>query len=140
MTESEDAVAICSMNEKPTPLLPPLVLHQLLQRAPLLWDEDGWEPFRPGIQIRRLYQENEGGPAAALLRYEPGASVPSHEHLGYEHILVLDGEQSDEHGTYPVGTFVVNRPHTAHRVASRTGCVVLVIWEKAVRFPGSGSC
>jgi anti-sigma factor ChrR (cupin superfamily) len=114
---------------------PPLVIHRLLQRASRLRDEAGWTPFRPGIQIQRLYQEFEGGPAAALLRYEPGTSVPSHEHLGYEHILVLDGAQSDEHGTYSAGTFIVNRPRSVHRVASPDGCVVLIIWEKGVRFP-----
>src|SRR5262245_14615588 len=117
------------------PSLPPsLVLERLLQRASSLSEEEGWEPFRPGISIRRLYQEAETGPAAALLRYEPGATVPYHEHLGYEHILVLSGSQSDEHGTYSAGTFIVNRPHSAHRVASQEGCVVLIIWEKGVRF------
>ncbi len=114
---------------------PPLVIDRLLQRAASLRDEAGWKPFRPGIGIQLLYQENEGGPAAALLRYEPGAAVPSHEHPGYEHILVLDGSQQDERGTYPAGTFVVNRPHSVHRVASEAGCVVLIIWEKGVRFP-----
>jgi anti-sigma factor ChrR (cupin superfamily) len=114
----------------------PLVIHDLLQRAPRLRDEAGWEPFRAGVQIRRLYESEDGGPAAALLRYGPGASVPAHEHLGYEHILVLDGAQSDEHGSYPAGTFIVNRPHSAHRVASDTGCVVLIIWERGVRFLG----
>ena len=117
------------------PSSPPLVIHRLLQRASLLRDEEGWTPFRPGIQIQRLYRENEGGSSAALLRYEPGASLPAHEHLGHEHILVLDGAQSDEHGTYPAGTFIVNRPHSVHRVASAGGCVVLIIWEKGVRFP-----
>ena len=109
------------------------MLPRLLQRAAQLRHEDGWEPFRPGIQIQKLYQEGDG-PAAALLRYEPGAAVPAHEHLGYEHILVLDGAQTDEHGTYSAGTLVVNRPHSVHRVASENGCVVLIIWEKNVRF------
>jgi anti-sigma factor ChrR (cupin superfamily) len=130
-----------STNERVMPLAQPLVIERLLQRAALLRDEAGWAPFRPGIQIQRLYQEKDDGPAAALLCYEPGAVVPTHEHLGYEHILVLDGAQSDEHGTYPAGTLVVNRPHSVHRVASENGCVVLAIWEKKIRFhdapPGS---
>jgi len=109
-----------------------------LQRAGLLKDEPGWEPLRPGIHIRRLYQTPHGGAAAALLRYQPGASIPAHEHLGHEHILVLDGAQSDDYGHYPTGTFVVNRPASAHRVASPEGCVVLVIWERGVRFTEAG--
>jgi len=124
-----------SRSENMTSILQPLVIHRLLQRAPQLRDEAGWKPFRAGIQIQQLYQESDAGPAAALLRYEPGATIPSHEHLGYAHIVVLDGAQSDEHGTYPAGTFVVNRPHSVHRVASEGGCIVLIIWEKGVRFP-----
>src|SRR3954447_11334969 len=105
-----------------------LVLTDLLQRAATLKDEPGWEPLRPGVDIRRLYQTPADGPAAALLRYQPGAGIPAHERLGHEHILVLDGAQSDEYGRYPAGTFVVNRPGTSHRVASEEGCVVLIIW------------
>ncbi len=111
-----------------------LVVSGLLQRAASLKDELGWELLRPGVHIRQLYQVPGGGAAAALLRYQPGASVPSHEHLGHEHVLVLDGAQSDERGYYPAGTLVINRPVSAHRVASADGCVVLVIWERGVRF------
>jgi anti-sigma factor ChrR (cupin superfamily) len=123
------------MHDNITPPALPLVIDRLLQRATLLRDEPGWMPFRPGVQVQWLYRMNDDGPAAALLRYEPGASIPTHEQLGYEHILVLDGAQSDEHGTYPAGTLVVNRPHSVHQVASDNGCVVLIIWEKGVRFP-----
>jgi len=110
-----------------------LVLGDLLRRAASLKDEPGWEELRPGVSIRRLYQAPSGA-AAALLRYQPGADIPAHEHLGYEHILVLDGAQSDEYGHYLAGTFVVNRPGSCHRVASEEGCVVLIVWERGVRF------
>jgi anti-sigma factor ChrR (cupin superfamily) len=115
-----------------TPAAAPIVIRDLLQRAAVLRDEPGWEPFRQGIRIRRLYQVGEEGPAAALLRYEPNTAVPAHVHLGYEHILILDGAQSDENGVYPAGTFLVNRPQSIHRVSSATGCVVLIIWEKGI--------
>src|SRR5262249_30207975 len=114
-----------------------LVLEGLLQRAAALKDEPGWEPLRPGVHIRRLYQTPEGA-AAALVRYQPGASIPGHEHLGHEHVLVLDGAQSDEYGRYAAGTLVVNRPGSSHRVASAGGCVVLIVWERAVRFTDGG--
>ena len=110
----------------------PLMIRELLQRAAALRDEPGWEPFRLGIRIRRLYQVGEDGPAAALLCYEPNTAIPAHVHPGYEHILILDGAQSDENGVYQAGTFIVNRPQSRHRVASVAGCVVLIIWEKGV--------
>lgn len=91
-----------------------------------------WEPFRPGVEIHRLYPAEADGAAAALLRYQPGASVPYHLHTGFEHILVLSGSQTDDNGTYAAGTLVVNPPGTRHTVSSPDGCIVLAIWAKPV--------
>ncbi len=93
-----------------------------------------WKPFRPGVQIHRLYGNGVVGPSAALLRYEAGAAVGWHEHDGYEHILILRGAQRDQNGPARAGTLVVNPPGTRHAVASEEGCVVLAIYEKPVRF------
>jgi len=91
-----------------------------------------WQPFRPGVDIHRLYGDGQTGPAAALLKYAPGATVPEHDHTGYEHIVVLSGAQSDAKGSYPAGTVVVNPPGSHHNIKSKTGCIVLIIWEKPV--------
>lgn len=109
----------------------PLVLDALLQRA--LDDEMEWQPFHPGVSIIRLYQEADGH-SAALLRYDPGASVPTHDHPGFEHIIILSGSQIDERGTHPAGSVLVNPPGSSHSVRSPDGCVVLAIWERPVRF------
>lgn len=91
-----------------------------------------WQPFREGVEIYPLYGDRNQGASAALLRYQPGATVPTHDHQGFEHIFVLSGAQSDQNGTYGAGTFVINPPQTHHSVASATGCIVLIIWEKPV--------
>jgi anti-sigma factor ChrR (cupin superfamily) len=109
-----------------------IVLENLAQIAQ--WqDQLRWQPFRDGVEIYPLYGDRTQGPSAALLRYQPGAAVPIHEHQGFEHIFVLSGSQSDPAGTYGTGTFVVNPPQTQHSVLSETGCIVLVIWEKPVK-------
>jgi anti-sigma factor ChrR (cupin superfamily) len=96
-----------------------------------------WQPFREGVEIYALYGDRATGPAAALLRYAPGAKLPWHAHAGYEHILVLSGAQRDEYGEKPIGTLAINPPGTSHHVSSPAGCVVLAIWEKPVVFdPG----
>ncbi|MGA8992411.1 MAG: cupin domain-containing protein, partial [Rhodoplanes sp.] len=69
-----------------------------------------------------------------LLRYEAGARVALHEHLGYEHMLVLEGDQFDEEGAYPAGSFVIHPPGTRHSPGSVGGCIALLIYEKGVRF------
>jgi anti-sigma factor ChrR (cupin superfamily) len=116
-------------------LTSPLIVSDLIQRAHEMREsEDGWEPFREGVTAQWLYEEEGEGARAVLLRYEPGARVAVHEHVGYEHLLILDGDQYDEDGSYPTGTFVVHPPGTRHSPGSRTGCVALLIYEKAVRF------
>jgi len=90
-----------------------------------------FEPFRDGVEIHHI---RKGAPAVALLRYAPGAQVPHHRHTGLETILVLEGEQSDERGTYQTGSYVMNPEGTSHSVWSKTGCVVLIQWERPVEF------
>ena len=92
-----------------------------------------WESLRPGVGIHRLYTTPDGR-SAALLRYEPGASLPRHRHVGYEQILVLAGSQEDDHGSYNAGALIVHPPGSSHAIRSATGCTVLAIWEQPVVF------
>lgn len=109
-----------------------IVLPQLAQRA--LAADFVWSPFRPGVEIHRLYGDGAAGPSAALLRYAPAASIPRHRHEGHEHIYILHGSQVDDAGTYVAGALVVHPPGSSHAVHSPDGCVVLVIWERPVDF------
>lgn len=93
-----------------------------------------WEPLRDGVEVGWIYGKDSPGPRAALLRYQPGATVPEHEHLGYEHIFVLSGAQSDGTRTYQAGTFTVFPPGWSHTVTSADGCVVLAVWTGPLRF------
>ena len=111
----------------------PLPLVDILQGAGDLALRS-WEHFRPGITASWIYQDGESGAAAAFLKYEKGAGAPAHQHIGFEHILVLDGSQSDENGHYGAGTVLISPPGTRHSVHSAEGCVVLAIWEKPVAF------
>jgi anti-sigma factor ChrR (cupin superfamily) len=93
-----------------------------------------WEAFRPGVEIARIYGDGESGPAAALLRYAPGAEVPPHVHTGFEHIVVLSGSQRDERGAYAAGSVVIHAEGSEHSVSSPEGCVVLALWYSPVAF------
>ena len=95
------------------------------------WRDLPFAPFRDGIDIAWLRQ---GEPGIAILRYEPGASVPLHMHPDVEMILVLDGAQSDALGTYGAGDLVINLPGSQHSVISDKGCIVLLMWSKPVVF------
>ncbi len=93
-----------------------------------------WQPFRPGVEIHRLYGDGRTGPTAALLRYREEATVPQHLHQGFEHILVLSGSQKDQNGVLRAGTLSIHPPGTRHSVVSEAGCIVLAIYEKPVKF------
>jgi len=93
-----------------------------------------WQPFRPGVEICRLYGGDGGGASAALLRYAAGARIERHEHVDYEHIIVLAGSQRDEHASYPAGSLLIHGAGTGHSVVSDEGCVVLAIWNSPVVF------
>lgn len=110
-----------------------LELQNVLDADALAHRQD-WQPFHPGIDCIPIYQTADEGPAAMLLRYQPGAHAPPHLHQGYEHILVLSGSQTDERGRHPAGSLLVQAPGTPHHVHSEDGCIVLAIWEKRVRF------
>lgn len=93
------------------------------------FDEASWEPFRSGVDILPLHGQPTKAGASALLRYQPGASVPRHFHTEVEHILVLSGSQQDEAGNYVAGQLVINPAGSSHGVSSPNGCIVLAVWS-----------
>ncbi len=113
----------------------PIIVSSLLEHVASLPDDVNWEPFRPGVTAHWLYREDNGGSSAVLLQYEPGARVARHEHVGYEHLLILEGDQYDEDGSYPEGSLLIHPPGTSHSPGSVGGCLALLIYEKAVLFP-----
>lgn len=75
----------------------------------------------------------ESGQVTSVVRYEPKATFPSHDHPQGEEILVLDGVFSDEHGDWPAGTYLLNPEGFRHAPFSEQGCVLFV---KLRQFPG----
>jgi anti-sigma factor ChrR (cupin superfamily) len=69
-----------------------------------------------------------------LLRYDPGATVPRHRHLGEEHIFVLSGWQEDQTGIQGKGIYSFNPPGSEHSVHSPNGCLVWIHWNGAIEF------
>jgi anti-sigma factor ChrR (cupin superfamily) len=106
-----------------------IAIHGLLHGQ---WRDLPFAPFRPGVEICILRDGGEDGQTAALLRYQPGASVPRHRHRGLETIIVIEGEQSDENGAYRAGDVILNETGSIHTVRSDEGCVVLILWERPV--------
>jgi anti-sigma factor ChrR (cupin superfamily) len=115
------------------------IVLRSLWSDPALAESERFRELWPGVAFLPLYglaedcsPLNRSEPSAAFIRYQPGAHVPEHAHPGYEHILVLQGSQSDQLGHYPAGTCVMSPPGSRHAVFSAEGCLVLAIWHRSV--------
>jgi len=69
---------------------------------------------------------SEQSRVTSVVRYDPGAAFPSHDHPMGEEILVLEGVFSDESGDFPAGSYMLNPEGFAHAPFSKEGCVILV--------------
>jgi anti-sigma factor ChrR (cupin superfamily) len=89
----------------------------------------------PNPHVKRKMLDRVGDEiarATSIVRYEPGSAFERHSHGGGEEILVLEGTFSDEHGSYPAGTYLRNPPQTAHAPFSESGCTLFVkLWQFA---------
>src|SRR3954447_14620196 len=56
----------------PTPpredMMSPIVIKDVLSNIDALEKTFDWKPFRPGVEIARIYNTPDGGPSAAFLR------------------------------------------------------------------------
>jgi ChrR Cupin-like domain len=91
-----------------------------------------WQPSPiPGVERRMLDRiGDEVARATSIVRYAPHSQFSPHIHGGGEEFLVLAGVFQDEHGDYPVGTYVRNPPTSRHTPSSIGGCIILVkLWQ-----------
>jgi ChrR Cupin-like domain len=85
----------------------------------------------PGVERKMLDRiGDEVARATTIVRYAPNSQFFPHTHGGGEEFLVLAGVFQDEHGDYPVGTYVRNPPTSHHTPRSVSGCTILVkLWQ-----------
>jgi len=91
-----------------------------------------WVPSPvPGVHRRMLDRVgDEVARATSIVRYAPGSHFSPHTHGGGEEFLVLNGVFQDEHGDYPVGSYVRNPPTSRHTPGSEIGCTLFVkLWQ-----------
>jgi anti-sigma factor ChrR (cupin superfamily) len=107
------------------------VLRSGFEMSNLEWKP--WiEPGRAGVERCELWLPSDDEPSICMLiRYPAGSHGDFHEHLGYELMLVLDGQLDHSDGrTFTTGTLIVEEPGTTHRMSTRTGATILAIRTK----------
>ncbi len=105
-----------------------LVNADFAKRAVVHAMQTPWLPSpMPGVERRMLDRVGaEVARATSIVKYAPQSAFSAHRHDGGEEFLVLEGVFQDEHGDYPVGSYVRNPPGTSHVPSSESGCVIFV--------------
>lgn len=69
-----------------------------------------------------------------LIYMENGGGIAEHTHRGFEATLVLDGEFSDESGTFKDGDFIVKDGDCVHKPYTDSHCLCLAVMDKPLHF------
>ncbi len=84
--------------------------------------EGRWLPHAPGIEVKRLWNRK-----TLMLRCQPGAVLPAHDHAECEHIVVVSGDFIVGGRSFSTGDYHSVPAGIGHGDAStRGGCILLV--------------
>jgi anti-sigma factor ChrR (cupin superfamily) len=96
-----------------------------------------WRPLaEPGVsgvfvKTLRFDKETHRSPTI-LLKFEAGATYPSHNHPGGEEIFVIEGDLKLGKDQLYAGDYLYTSPNGRHAVWSKSGCIALVIVPQQV--------
>src|SRR5438552_2257282 len=91
----------------------------------------GWQEFRPGVSFKSLWEDKATERRALLARFEPGATLPPHRHVGDELIFLVEGANADESGVVATGNMNYRPNGCVHSVTTQNGATVLaVVWGR----------
>ena len=95
-----------------------------------------WRPMRyPGISNKSLRRDPVTEARVSLMRFEPGAYLPLHEHPEGEEVFVMEGRVRFEQTWYEAGFYLYSPPDSLDDVYSDTGAVILVSLPKPAVHP-----
>lgn len=102
------------------------------ERVVVHYNDVNWlkSPMR-GVERKPLDRVgNEIARATSIVKYAPGSRFSPHIHTGGEEFVVLEGVFQDEHGDFPVGSYIRNPPGSSHTPRSDEGCTIFVkLWQ-----------
>jgi quercetin dioxygenase-like cupin family protein len=86
-----------------------------------------------GIYVKKLrFDEQQQRSPSILLKFEPGAKYPYHNHPGGEEIFVLRGTCFVNQTELQEGDYLYTPPGFKHAVTTQTGCELLLIIPEEV--------
>lgn len=93
--------------------------------------EDGVDT--KGMYVKALrYDEKTKRSPTILLKFEPGAKYPYHNHPGGEELFVLEGSVVIADQTLSAGDYLYTPVDFKHSVTTETGCILLLMIPEEV--------
>lgn len=101
----------------------------------LPWEQTAF----PGVTTKTLVIDRERGTMTVLMKMEPGAVLPDHEHALVEQTWVLEGRLVDLEGPdagleVTAGNFVWRPPGSRHAACTPDGGLMLAVFQIPNRF------
>jgi anti-sigma factor ChrR (cupin superfamily) len=99
-----------------------------------------WEPIKyPGCYVKTLMVDRESGLLTVLLKMDPGAQLPDHEHALMEQTYVLEGRLVDLEGPEKglevgPGEFVYRPAGSRHAAYTPEGGLMVAIFQVPNKF------
>jgi quercetin dioxygenase-like cupin family protein len=103
-------------------------------------NEMEWEPIKyPGCYVKTLMVDPKTGLLTVLLKMDPGASLPDHEHALMEQTYVIEGRLVDKEGPEKglevgPGEFVYRPAGSRHAAYTPEGGLMLAIFQVPNKF------
>jgi anti-sigma factor ChrR (cupin superfamily) len=120
------ALAVLTGDIEPTDDAAGAVRSQIVTLSELPWVD-----ARPGVRQKRIWEDKSTERRAILARFEPGATLPPHRHVGDELIFLLEGSNADESGVVATGNLNYRPNGCVHSVTTQHGATVLaVVWGR----------
>ncbi|MGD0288609.1 MAG: cupin domain-containing protein [Candidatus Binataceae bacterium] len=88
-------------------------------------NEIAWVDALPGIRQKPIFSDKETRRRVVLARFDPGAKLPRHRHVGDEIVFVIEGSNADESGELVAGNMNYRPNGCAHSVWSTNGATAL---------------
>jgi anti-sigma factor ChrR (cupin superfamily) len=103
-----------------------------------------WEPIAyPGCYVKTLMVDRKSGLLTVLLKMDPGAALPDHEHMLMEQTFMIEGRLVDKEGPetgleVKQGEFVYRPAGSRHAAYTPEGGLMVAIFQVPNKFYDQG--
>jgi anti-sigma factor ChrR (cupin superfamily) len=90
--------------------------------------EGEWQPLATGVYRKTLFEDQERGTTTSIIKLEPGAHIPSHEHGGIEECIVLEGDVYSDTESFAAGDYLCMPAGSMHeQLFSTNGALLFIV-------------